>query len=237
MFLLLTTLQALAGCASPRLYFRPSGESDRGREPGALPVSSIPLVDGAGHRRGTLCLGAQGVYEIALSPGEPRRRVLHIELLVVNEGDEPLSVEMNAQRVTAIDGLPLMLPAQLRAQGEVAESLTVAPGQTADADLFFEVDTSTSSPVPEGFELAWRVTSARAAFQGWSEFVSIAPSDNAYPRQSYRGVWKGYFFPGCDSIPGWGRELFFAPFEGPPPTVIDALPRAPAHLDDATPLK
>ncbi len=213
------------------------GESDRGREPGALPVSSIPLVDGAHQRRGTLCLGAQGVYEMALLPGEPRRRVLHVELLLINESDEPLSMEMNAQRVAASDDLPLMLPAQLRAQGEVASSLTVEPGQTADADLFFEIDTSTSSPAPEGFELAWRVTSARAAFQGWSDFVSIAPSDNAYPRQTYRGVWKGYFFPGHDSIPGWGRELFFAPFEGPPLPANDAWPRAPAHLDGATPLK
>lgn len=208
----------LTGCAGNRLYFRPAcDDSAQAAGKGELPVAAIPLVDGDGATLGTLCLGSQGVYRLALTPGEKPRRVLHVELLLVNESDAPLRMELSAQRVEALADLPRLTPAELRVDGELAQALVAAPGTSVDADLLFVLADRLDECRIQGFELSWKVASARAAFQGWSAFVPISPAESAYPRQPYRGIWKGYFFPGHAEIPEWGRALFFAPFERPTP--------------------
>lgn len=206
---------ALSGCADNRLYFRPACDAAGVQGEGELPVTAIPLVNGDGSVRGTLCLASQGIYALALSPGEKPRRVLHVELLLVNESDAPLRMDLRAQHVESLADLPVLLPAELRVNGDPAEVLVVAPRTSADADLLFALDGPFDERHAEGFELSWQISSPEASFQGWSAFVPIAPAEIVYPRQSYSGIWKGYFFPGHASIPDWGRELFFAPFERP----------------------
>ncbi len=208
---------ALAGCAGNRLYFRPAGGASGGTGEGVLPVMSIPLVGGDGAVQGTLCLRSQGIYAIAIAPGDRPRRVLHVEVLLVNGGDAPLRMELGAQRIESRADLPALLPAQLRVNGDPAEALVVAPRTSADADLLFALKGQLDEQCAQGFELSWQIDSPQTSFQGWSAFVPIAPADPAYPRQAYRGIWKGYFFPGHAAIPDWGRELFFAPFERPLP--------------------
>ncbi|MDR0967087.1 MAG: hypothetical protein LBM75_11440 [Myxococcales bacterium] len=206
-------LLTASACAQERLYFQPAQAVVSERHTGRLPVLSLPLVDDAGAVTGTLCLGAQGIYELALAPGETPRRVLHVELLLINEGTAPLRMEGQTQLVEMLSerGRHARSPTQMRVDGELADALVVAPDSMGDADLLFVLEESRV----QGFELAWRVESSLTAFEGLHAFALLAPTESAYPRETYTGIWKGYFFPGCAEIPDWGRELFFAPLEAP----------------------
>lgn len=203
-----------AGCASgQRVYFEPDTNVARPPEPGHLAVARIALNDAEGGRIGSVRIASQGVYETQLTPDSGRVPVLQVQMRVVNTSAEPFTFDPSKQLLQGIDGVGQRAPARTFSEGRLAQVTTIGPGASRRFDLIYDLSGTKPKQVQQ-FTLNWQVDTPSGPHGRAERFSRVAPGSYYYPQRAYAGYWQGYYYPGYDTMPGWGPGLFVGPEQG-----------------------
>ena len=153
----------LAGCAATTSYVYAPRDASTSQAGYPTAIIGIP-PDGP---KGRLELTSYGITDIQ-PEGTARMTVLHVHISVANERDAAAWTFVPSQQTVQMARKPAEHPIFVSSDKPDVASLTIAPGERRQVDLYYALPAGIASEEDlPGFELTWRVgaSSARTHFE------------------------------------------------------------------------